>query len=458
MSVSSTFNEKAQQVAFDLSHRQKIKFNIGKYDVAVEKGRLRYHNLSLAKERAAFIKRKVLNELPELLEKFESNITNRGVTVLWAKTDHEVMELVKSIAIQENIKQVVKSKSMTTEEVEFNDRLLEIGVETLETDLGEFIVQVAGEKPYHIVTPAMHKSKEDVDKLFHETFNTPSGSTPEELTAFVRDYLRRKFLDADLGVTGANFLIADTGSITLTENEGNALLSASFPRIHIVLAGIEKVLPSVNDLGLFWPLLASHGTGQQMTVYNSIFSGCKKDGETDGPEKMFVILIDNGRSELYQQNELYQSLSCIRCGACLNGCPIYKNIGGYTYDATYSGPIGSVITPHFKDFKTYKHLSHASSLCGKCGEVCPVKIPLPDLLLENRRKSVEKGYFPLVEMIAVQGVGFVFSDYKYLDMVNGNVKNRFMQLLMKNVLGDKRALPSLSKESFRQQWLKLRRK
>jgi L-lactate dehydrogenase complex protein LldF len=458
MSVSSTFNEKAQQVAFDLSHRQKIKFNIGKYDVAVEKGRLRYHNLSLAKERAAFIKRKVLNELPELLEKFESNITNRGVTVLWAKTDHEVMELVKSIAIQENIKQVVKSKSMTTEEVEFNDRLLEIGVETLETDLGEFIVQVAGEKPYHIVTPAMHKSKEDVDKLFHETFNTPSGSTPEELTAFVRDYLRRKFLDADLGVTGANFLIADTGSITLTENEGNALLSASFPRIHIVLAGIEKVLPSLNDLGLFWPLLASHGTGQQMTVYNSIFSGCKKDGEADGPEKMFVILIDNGRSELYQQNELYQSLSCIRCGACLNGCPIYKNIGGYTYDATYSGPIGSVITPHFKDFKTYKHLSHASSLCGKCGEVCPVKIPLPDLLLENRRKSVEKGYFPLVERIAVQGVGFVFSDYKYLDIVNGNVKNRFMQFLMKNVLGDKRALPSLSKESFRQQWLKLRRK
>jgi L-lactate dehydrogenase complex protein LldF len=458
MSVSKAFQTKANDVAFDLSHRQKIKFNIGKYDAAVEKGRLRYENLSLAKERAAYVKRKVLSELPELLEKFESNISKRGVTVLWAKTDHEVMELVKAIAVQENVKQVVKSKSMTTEEVEFNDRLLEIGVETLETDLGEFIVQVAGEKPYHIVTPAMHKSKEDVDKLFHETFNTPSGSNPEELTAFVRDFLRRKFLDADLGVTGANFLIADTGSITLTENEGNALLSTSFPRIHIVLAGIEKVLPSINDLGLFWPLLAAHGTGQQMTVYNSIFSGPKKLGEIDGPEKMFVILIDNGRSELYQQNDLYQSLLCIRCGACLNGCPIYKNIGGYTYEATYSGPIGSVITPHFKDFKSYKHLSHASSLCGKCAEVCPVKIPLPDLLLENRRKSVEKGYYPIVEMIAVQGVNFVFSNSNYLDLINGKVKSRLMKLVMKNVLGDKRVLPTLPKESFRQQWSKLRGK
>ena len=458
MSVSYTFISKAKDVAFDLSHRQKIKFNIGKYDAAVEKGRLRYQNLSLAKDRAAYIKRKVLSELPELLERFESQISKRGVTVLWAKTDHEVMELVKSIAVQEEIRQVVKSKSMTTEEVEFNEQLLEIGVETLETDLGEFIVQIAGEKPYHIVTPAMHKSKEDVDKLFHEKFNTPSGSSPEELTAFVRDYLRRKFLDADLGVTGANFLIADTGSITLTENEGNALLSASFPRIHIVLAGIEKILPSVKDLDLFWPLLAAHGTGQQMTVYNSLFSGSKRVGETDGPEKMFVILIDNGRSELYKQNELYQSLSCIRCGACLNGCPIYKNIGGYTYNATYSGPIGSVITPHFKDFKAYKHLSHASSLCGKCGEVCPVKIPLPDLLLENRRKSVEMGYFPMVEKVAVQGVNYAFSNSKYLDLVNGKVKNSFLQLFMKNVLGDKRTLPELPKESFRQQWLKLRRK
>lgn len=452
---SEKFLIDAQRVAFDLEHRRKIRFNIGKYDVAVDKGKLRYSNQPLAKERAAYIKRQVLNQLPELLEQFENKLIDRGVEVHWAQTDADVLKLIGDIAQKENVKRVVKSKSMTTEEVELNHFLESIDVEPLETDLGEFIVQVAGEKPYHIVTPAMHKSKEDIDKLFHEKFQTPSGSTPEELTAWVRDYLRKKFVSSEMGVTGANFLVADTGSICLTENEGNALLTASLPRIHVVIAGIEKVIPSARYLGLFWPLLSAHGTGQQMTVYNSMFSSSKLNNESDGPEKMVVILLDNGRTNLYEDSHLYESLSCIRCGACLNACPIYKNIGGYTYAATYSGPIGSLITPHFKGMKEFKHLSFASSLCGKCAEVCPVKIPIPDLLLQNRRTSVEMGYSPMKEKVMFNMSSLILKRRSLMN-ISGKMKNMFAATAMKNMLGSKKEFPSFSESTFSKQWQQLR--
>jgi L-lactate dehydrogenase complex protein LldF len=349
-------------------------------------------------------------------------------------------------------KTLVKSKSMITEEIELNDHLEKNGIEAVETDLGEFIVQVAGERPYHIVTPAMHKSKEDVAELFHKHFDTPITSTPEELTLFVRKYLREKFLNADVGVNGANFLIAKEGAVAVTENEGNALLSASIPRLHIVIAGIEKILPSVDDLDLFWPLLAAHGTGQQCTVYNNLFFGPAKEGENDGPERMIVILVDNGRTKIYEDEIVRESLACIRCGACLNGCPVYKNIVGYTYETTYSGTIGAVITPHLLDFKEFKHLSFASTLCGKCVEVCPVKIPLTDLLLHNRQLAVEKGLTPLKEKAALEGSTFVLLHRKLLDMVNGRVKSFFTGLLNDKIFGRKRKLKEFPDKSFNEQW------
>lgn len=448
----------ASNIVFDQVHRNKIKFNIGKYDLAVSNGEKRYSNQELAKERAGYIKRDVLNNLPELLEQFESNIIKNGTEVFWAETTKDVLSKIEEIVHNENISSVVKSKSMTTEEIDLNDFLEQINVEPYETDLGEFIVQLEGEKPYHIVTPAMHKSKEDIDALFHRKFNTKEGSTPEELTLFVREYLRKKFCTSELGVTGANFLIADTGSIALTENEGNGLLSMSFPKTHIVIAGIEKIIPSVDHLGLFWPLLSALGTGQQITVYNSIISGPKQSNEVDGPEKMYVILLDNGRSDLYAQEHLYQGLACIRCGACLNACPIYKNVGGYTYASTYSGPIGSLITPHYNGLKEFKHLSFASSLCGKCGEVCPVKIPIPELLLENRKKSVESNYSTVTEK-AIASVSTTVLKYTALmDGVNGNIKNKLMKPVFSKITSDMKDLPDLPKKSFRQQWKKMKRK
>ena len=246
----------------------------------------------------------------------------------------------------------------------------------------------------------MHKSKEDVAKLFYEKLHTRPGLTPEQLTLVAREKLRKKYVQAEIGITGANFIISDIGGIAITENEGNARLSASFPKTHIVIAGLEKVIPTLTDLGLFWPLLATYGTGQRVTVYNTVITGPRQPNEADGPDEMILILLDNGRTNILANARSRESLYCIRCGACLNACPIYKNIGGHAYGTTYSGPIGSVITPHLKDMQEWKHLSYASSLCGNCTEVCAVKINLHELLLENRHEAVESGYATLAERVA----------------------------------------------------------
>jgi len=333
------------KIAFDKKHRQTLKFNIGKYDDAVAKGKLRYRNMDLAKERASYIKEQVVSNLAVYLEEFEKNARENGIEVVWARNGEEAVAEIVKILQANQAHLLVKSKSMISEEIELNENLEKKGYEPVETDLGEFIVQVAGEKPYHILTPAMHKSKEDVAELFHKKFDTSKDSTPEELTAFVRKVLRKKFTSAQVGVTGANFLVADVGGVALTENEGNGFMSIAFPKIHIVITGIEKVLPSVSDLALFFPLLSTLGTGQQVTVYNSLLTGPKKDNESNGPEKMVVVLLDNNRTKLAADPQRYKALKCVRCGACLNACPVYRNIGGYTYNTTYSGPIGSVITP-----------------------------------------------------------------------------------------------------------------
>lgn len=445
------FLEKSEAVAFDLKHRATIKFNMSKYDTAVERAMKRYSNLDLAKTRASFVKSQAINHLYDYLIQFEKNSTANGATVIWAENEEEAIDAVKKILIENHSKTVVKSKSMTTEEIELNQHLEEIGVESLETDLGEYIVQLAGEKPYHIVTPCMHKSRQDIAELFTEKFNTPEGSSPEYLTGWVRQKLRSKFTTADVGITGANFLVADVGGICLTENEGNALMSVSFPKIHIVIAGIEKIIPRMQDLGLMWPILAAYGTGQQISVYNSLITGPRKSGETDGPEKMFVILLDNKRSELYRNDDQYEALKCIRCGACLNACPIYRNVGGYTYDATYSGPIGSVITPFFKGLKEYNHLSSACSVCGKCTEVCPVKIPLHHMLLINRRDAVRAGAGGFIWNSGMKGYEYAFSKRSRLDFLGGNSKNIFT-LLGANALGKKKQLPKMADQSFSKQW------
>lgn len=442
------FLKASAEIAFDLNHRKTIDFNISRYDVAVEKGKARYHDLQRARNVSAAIKREVLQHWDNYLLEFEQNALANGAEVFWAKDTNEANRKIIDLLLENNAGLLVKSKSMTTEEIDLNHTAESVGCKSVETDLGEFIVQVAGEKPYHIVTPAMHKSKGDIARLFHEKFATPIDSTPEEMTDYVRTLLRKQYPEAEIGVTGANFLIAETGSISVTENEGNGLMTTAFPKVHIVVAGIEKIIPKLNQLGLLYPVLASHGTGQQITAYNSIISGPRKTGEADGPEKMYVILLDNGRSELFADDESYEALACIRCGACLNACPVYKTIGGYTYDTTYSGPIGSVLTPFLKGFKDFSHLSFASTLCGKCVEVCPVKIPLTDILLTNRRKAVEQGYRPTYEKLAMKGFTLAASDRKRMDMAGGKIKNIVTLPLNKVGWGPHRKMPEFADQSF----------
>jgi len=451
--TAQKFAKKAKLKAFDKEHRKTINFNMGKYHASFEKGKEQYIDLETAKQRAANIKRKAINDLDKYLIEFEQNFTRNGGKVLWAVNAEEANNEILKILESRDLKKVVKSKSMTTEELNLNGFLEKHQIESVETDLGEYIVQLAEEKPYHIVTPAMHKSKEDVGKLFHEKFEWDAGLSPEEMTKNVRKKLRNKFFKADAGITGANFLIADTGSIALTENEGNGVLSMSFPKVHIIVAGIEKLIPSINDLATLWPLLSTYGTGQKVTVYNSIITGARSENEQDGPKETFVILLNNNRTEVLKQEKQNVALSCIRCGACLNVCPVYKNIGGHTYATTYTGPIGSVISPWLNGLKDYKHLSFASTLCGACTEVCPVKIPLHDLLLENRKDSVKAKHTTSSEKAMVKIWTRSMLNRKWLDRFGGGIKNFAASFFVKKAWGNKRSLPKLPQKSFHDQWL-----
>jgi len=439
--------------SFDLLHRNKVNFNISKYDIAVKRGKEQYANLDLAKKRANIIKQKVVNSLDTYLIEFAANFEKNGGKLIWAQDTDEAIREILDIMKKHNAKNIVKSKSMITEEIELNEALEKNGIESLETDLGEYIVQLAGEKPYHIVTPAMHKSKEDIAELFHKKFGTPKESSPEEITGFVRDKLRKKFITADIGITGGNFLIADSGAVCLTENEGNGLMSISFPKVHIAIVGIEKIIPSISDLDLFWPLLSSHGTGQNITVYNSIISGPKKEDEIDGPEIMYLVLLDNKRSEVLKNDHQRMSMACIRCGACLNACPVYKNIGGHAYGTTYSGPIGSVITPMMKGMNKYNHLSFACSICGKCTELCPINIPLHNMLLYNRSESVQAGFVKPFDKISMTGMKKVMLKRKRMDMAGAGMKNLALRTFFKKVWGPRREVPKVASKSFHEMWI-----
>ncbi|MGZ8543699.1 MAG: LutB/LldF family L-lactate oxidation iron-sulfur protein [Flavisolibacter sp.] len=448
---ASSFIAKSTIKAGDREHRRKINFNIARYNAVVPVGKKQFMDVDLAREHAKNIKWKAIETLDKQLESFEANITKRGVKVIWAETAEEALNEILKICQAKNCRTIVKSKSMVTEEIHLNRFLEKNQIESVETDLGEYIQQLDEEPPYHIVTPAMHKSKEDVARLFANKLGTAPDLTPSQLTMVAREKLREKYSQAEIGITGANFLIADIGGIALTENEGNGRLSCSFPKTHIVIAGIEKMLPSMNDLALFWPLLASYGTGQRLTVYSSIITGAKQSHETDGPDDMYVILLDNGRTNILADVKARESLYCIRCGACLNACPVYKNIGGHSYETTYSGPIGAVITPHLKEMGDWKHLSYASSLCGNCTEVCAVKINLHELLLDNRNKAVETGNASFGEKMAWKFWKRAMLNRRLMNMGSASIKSWVVNTFVRDWKKNRSELTFPSK-SFSQQW------
>src|SRR6266852_3970749 len=336
------------------------------------------------RSQANAVKRHTIEHLDYYLELFERNVVAHGGKVIFCKDAEEVADFVLGLAKERRAELIVKSKSMTTEEVDLNERLEHHHLESVETDLGEYLIQLAHERPYHIVAPALHKTREQVADLLTDKLGVARETVIEKQTMIARAVLREKFLSADIGVSGANFLVADSGAVVVVENEGNARLTTSAPKIHIAVAGIEKLIPRAQDLAVFLDLLGRSATGQPLTVYTSFLSGPRRGEEIDGPDEFYVILLDNGRTKVLADREKRESLYCIRCGACLNHCPVYRKIGGHSFPWVYSGPIGAILTPQFLGVNHEPALPFASSLCGACAEVCPVKIDIPRILLELR--------------------------------------------------------------------------
>ena len=415
------------------------------------------------------IKKHAIDNLDYYLEEFERNVTARGGKVVYCKDATEVADFVLGLAKERGARTIVKSKSMTTEEVDLNERLEHHGLEPVETDLGEYILQLNHEKPYHIVLPALHKTRYDVAEIFTRRLNAPHETVIEKQTALACGVLRDKFLTADIGISGANFLVADSGAIVVIENEGNARLTTTAPKVHIVLAGIEKVIPRAGDLATFLKLLARSATGQLLSAYTSFLSGARRPGEIDGPDEFYVVLLDNGRTRLLPDKEKRQTLYCIRCGACLNACPVYRKIGGYSFPGVYSGPIGAILTPQFMGVSHEPALPFASSLCGACAEVCPVKIDIPKVLLALRtdvKKAEARDGQNRLERLAFRAFAWLMTHPRIYEMAgrmaalmapSGEGKwissaPPLMNLPPVRAWLSQRDLPPPPAKSFREQW------
>ena len=341
------------------------------------------------RELGAAIRHYSLAHLPRLLEQLETKLTANGTHVHWAQTPAEANAIALGIAQRVNARRIIKGKSMVSEEIEFNHAMQAAGIEAFESDMGEYIVQLAGEKPSHIIMPAIHKTKQEIAQLF--AAEVPGVSYTEDVDALIqigRRVLRRKFADADIGLSGVNFAVAETGTLCLVENEGNGRMCTTVPKVHIAITGIEKVVEKLEHVPPLYSLLSRSATGQAVTTYFNLISGPRKPGELDGPDEVHLILLDNGRTQAYADEQLRATLQCIRCGACMNHCPVYARIGGHAYGTTYPGPIGAIISPHMLGLESTYPLAFASTLCGACAEVCPVKIPIPDILVRLRNEAM----------------------------------------------------------------------
>ncbi len=358
-------------------------------------------NFQDIRDAAAEIRDRALAHLDVYLETFERNATAAGAVVHWAETHADVNRIVNEIAVQHGVRKVIKSKSMVTEECALNDALEAAGLEVVETDLGEYILQLAQEPPSHIVAPVVHKTREEVSDLFAEKHQAPRLTDIPALCREAREKLRPHFLSADMGVSGANFIIAETGSTLIVTNEGNGRMVTTLPKVHVAITGIEKVVPTLEDVTTLLRLLPRHGTGQSITNYISVTTGPRRSGDRDGPEHFHVILVDAGRTQLIG-GDLQEMLRCIRCGACMNHCPVYQSVGGHAYGWVYPGPMGSILTPTYVGLENALDLPNAATLCGQCHVACPVKIPLPDLLRKLRERQFEQGLKPWYEVAALK--------------------------------------------------------
>jgi L-lactate dehydrogenase complex protein LldF len=436
--TSETFDENAKAALADSQLRGALRNAtslFGQRRLAATKTVTDWEGL---RTQARTIKDDVLLHLDQYLEKFVANAESRGAQFHWARDAAEANSIICNLAKERGARTIVKSKSMTTEETHLNVALEAANIQVVETDLGEYIIQLAEETPSHIIVPAIHKTKRQIAELFTEELGMAPTDDVDKLTRTAREQLRNRFAAADIGISGVNFGIAETGTIVILENEGNIRLTTSLPRVHIAVMGIEKILPRFADLDIFLKLLPRSGTGQRLTTYQSFITGTKLDKNAEGPEELHVVMLDNGRSRMLAHPVTRQSLACIRCGACLNACPVYQQIGGHAYGSVYPGPIGAVITPQLMGLEKTQQLPYASSLCGACREVCPVKIDIPRLLLHLRSEITEKSAPNVTSANPRTGERLAFKVWQatmtrpWLYELSGKLGRLFQGLVVKN--------------------------
>ena len=425
MSEPNTIFQQGCETAFDEEHWQKINYSTGCFETNFAKGKVNYRNLDLEKQRAYTLRNKSLLGLEKLLVDFETHFTENGGKVLWARNADDALTMIFDLIRKEKANSIMRSNSTVLDEIELNGFLERKNIHVVETKVGRFILHEGEQKPYHPLMPSIHLSKEENNAILTGAFKLKADSTVRQMVNFVRHEVAIESKDVPICITGANFLLSDTGGVVLTENEGNILKSTSTAKVHIVVAGIAKVIQNTDDLSVLLPLLSMHSSGQSMAACNTITFGPTKTGK--GPGQMYVILLDNNRSELLAHEKQRKAMSCIHCGACVSVCPVYKNIGGYSYGTKHIGPVGTVMTPLMLGMEEYHHLNAACALCGKCVDICPVKIPIDDLIIENRHLAMTKK--------------------------EGNA--RFDALVKKRLLGSlwgNRTLPEFASKSFSQQW------
>ena len=448
MSDPKTIFKQGCEVAFDEEHWQKINYSTGCYEQNFAKGKVNYRNLDLEKQRAYTLRNKSLLGLEKLLVDFETHFTENGGKVLWARNADDALTMIFDLIRKDKANAIMRSNSTVLDEIELNGFLERKNIRVVETEIGRFVLHLNKQKSYHPLSPSIHLSKEENNAILTENYKLKPDSSVKQMVNFVRHEVAVESKDVTICITGANFLISEAGGVVLTENEGNILKSTSMAKIHIVVAGIDKMIPTVDDLGVLLPLLSLHSNGQSMASCNSITFGPAKRG--NGPEQMYVILLDNNRSELLSHEKQRKIMSCIHCGACVSVCPVYKNIGGYSYGTKHIGPVGTVMTPLMEGLEEYNHLNSTCSLCGKCVEICPVKIPLDDLIIENRHLAI------------TEKTGNARFDGMLKAMI-WHCKSRkkmdspllLKKLELKRLLGPlwgERTMPEFASKSFSQQW------
>ena len=449
MSEPKTIFKESSALAFDEEHWQKINYSTGCFENNFVKGKENYRNLELEKQRAYTLRNKSLLNTEKLLVDFETHFTENGGKVLWARNADDALTMIFDLIRKEKANAIMRSNSTVLDEIELNGFLERKNIRVVETEVGRFVLQKGQQKSYHPLSPSIHLSKEENNAILTTNFKLKPDSSVKQMVNFVRHEVGVETQDVLICVTGANFLLSDTGGVVLTENEGNILKSTSLAKIHIVVAGIAKVIPNMDDLSVLLPLLSLHSNGQSMAACNSITFGPSTTG--NGPEQMYVILLDNNRSQLLAHETQRKVMSCIHCGACISICPVYKNIGGFSYGTKHIGPVGTVMAPLMEGLEDYNYLNSACSLCGKCVDICPVKIPLDDLIIENRHLAImEKTGSARYESL----VKAMIWHCKTRKKMDGPLffKKLEMKRLLGPLWGEERPMPEFATKSFSQQW------